>query len=371
MPPIKVHHLDTSDESWDGPGNEAGLRIGESESYSLQAYAWQDPEGDPETKDAYKFIHHFVDGDGEIGAASVRACITGIAVLNGARGGADIPDEDRQGVWEHLAAHLEDAEIEPPELRARPINGPERRSFPLQELRVASEGGQRKITGYAAIFNVLSVPLWGFRERILNGAFKKTLLEGDIRSVWNHDSSYVLGRTKVDTLHLWEDKHGLGFEAFPPDTQWARDFMVSIERGDVDQMSFSFNAIQEEWAMEEKELVRELVEVHLHEISPVTFPAYPQTVAQLRSMLGIDLREFDEALCRLASGAMTPADRDLMERVVATVQDELHSGPGPASHLERQRSTNDGPGPASHPSIDMLRRRLEIVDYQLIRSNER
>lgn len=367
MPPIKIHHTDTSDESWDGPGNEANLRLDESESYDLQAYGWKDSNGDLETKDAYKFIHHFVDDEGEVGATSVRACIAGIAVLNGARGGSNIPDEDRQGVWEHLAAHLEDAEIEPPELRARPIKGPERRSFPLQELRVASENGQRKIAGYAAIFNVLSVPLWGFRERIRNGAFKKTLLEGDIRSVWNHDSSYVLGRTKVDTLRLWEDKRGLGFEALPPDTQWARDFMVSIERGDVDQMSFSFNAIQEEWAMEEKELVRELVEVQLHEISPVTFPAYPQTVAQLRSMLGVDLREFDEALCRLASGAMTPADRALLERVVETVQDELDSGPGPASHLEGQRSTNEGPGPASHLSQGVLRR-LELVNMQIIRS---
>lgn len=367
MTPIKVHHTDTSDKSWDGPANEARLRTDESESYYKKAYAWQDPDGDPETKAAYKFIHHFVDGEGEINEASVRACITGIAVLNGARGGIDIPEADRKGVWNHLAAHLEDADIEPPELRARPMSGPEQRSYPLQEMRVISEDGERKIAGYAAVFNVLSVPLWGFRERIRPGAFKKTIEESDIRSLWNHDSSYVLGRKKAGTLRLWEDATGLGFEAIPPDTQWARDFMVSIERGDVDQASFRFMVVQEMWSTENGEIIRDLVEANLHEVSPVTFPAYPQTAVGLRSILGVELRDIDTALCRLASGAMTPEDRSLLEKLLPAIQGELASGPGPASHPEGPRGTNEGPGPASHPSINMLRRRLELVDLETTR----
>jgi len=59
-----------------------------------------------------------VSGNGEPGAANVRACITGIAVLNGARGGTTIPDADRRGVWNHLARHLRDADVEPPELKS-------------------------------------------------------------------------------------------------------------------------------------------------------------------------------------------------------------------------------------------------------------
>jgi hypothetical protein len=46
----------------------------------------------------------------------VRACINGIAILNGGRGGADVSQRDRQGVYKHLAAHLRDAGRKPAEL---------------------------------------------------------------------------------------------------------------------------------------------------------------------------------------------------------------------------------------------------------------
>ncbi len=354
MPPIRVHHTDTSDAAWDGPGNKARLRSDGDQAYYRQAFAWQDPDGDPETKAAYKFIHHFVDGEGNVGEASVRGCITGIAVLNGARGGADIPDGDRQGVWEHLAAHLEDAEVEPPELRARPKAGPERRSFPV-EMRVAGEDGRRMIVGYAAMFDVLSLPLWGFRERIRPGAFSKTIQEADVRALWNHDRNFVLGRTKAGTLRLHEDDRGLGMEIFPPDTQWARDFMVSIDRGDVDQMSFSFEALQEEWAIEDGETVRTLVEVRLFDVSPVTFPAYPQTSVQLRSVLGMDLGEVEGALGRLEAGYMTEADRRLLEGLVEQVEGRLTAGPAEGGHLadgDQQEQVR--------ARLALLRRRLEL-----------
>lgn len=115
---VSSHSTDTVDSSWDGPANEARVRSGEGTSYYRRIYAWQDTEGDPEVKSSWRFIHHMVAGDGTPGAANVRACITGIAVLNGARGGTTIPDADRRGVWNHLAKHLRDADVEPPELKS-------------------------------------------------------------------------------------------------------------------------------------------------------------------------------------------------------------------------------------------------------------
>ncbi|MCC6147412.1 MAG: HK97 family phage prohead protease, partial [Anaerolineaceae bacterium] len=115
----------------------------------------------------------------------------------------------------------------------------ERRSFGIKEVRVASrEGGGKKITGYSAVFNSLSEDLGGFYERIQQGAFTKTLQEADIRALFNHDPNYPLGRVKANTLRLAEDEIGLGIEIDLPDTQYASDLAVSIERGDVDQMSF-------------------------------------------------------------------------------------------------------------------------------------
>lgn len=114
---IASHSTETSTSAWDGPAAEAGLSNDDGAEVYRTAYAWNDPEGDPDKKASYKFIHHFVS-DGTPGAASTVGCTAGIAVLNGGRGGADIPDADRQGVWNHLARHLRDADIEPAELRA-------------------------------------------------------------------------------------------------------------------------------------------------------------------------------------------------------------------------------------------------------------
>ena len=355
MTALAVHHTATTDESWDGPANKARLRTDGSESYYRSAFAWQDPDGDPETKAAYKFIHHMVSGDGDVGAANTRACSTGIGVLNGGRGGTTIPSGDRRGVWNHLAAHLRDADMEPPDLRSG-VHIQERRSFPLQEIRV--NGDQRRIEGYAALFDVLSVPLWGFRERIHRGAFSKTIKEADIRALWNHNPDYVLGRRKADTLRLAEDRDGLRFEIFPPPSQWARDFMVSIERGDVDQMSFSFNAIRESWSTENGETVRTLEEVALSDISPVTFPAYPQTVVGLRSVLGMEMREVEGSLARLEAGQMTPADRDLLENLLAQVGAMLTAGPAGAGH-----PAGDGADQEQvRARLARMRRRIELAE---------
>ena len=164
----------------------------------------------------------------------------------------------------------------------------------LRTVGAAQEDGKieaRKIVGKPAVFGVLSEDLGGFRERILPGAFTKTIQEENCKSLWNHDPNYVFGSRKAGTLDVRESEFGLEFETTPPDTSWARDFMASIERGDVDQMSFMFRTIKDRWIIDENdEVIRELVEVRLFEVSPVTFPAYPQTSVSLRSVFNTDDR---------------------------------------------------------------------------------
>lgn len=101
--------------------------------------------------------------------------------------------------------------------------------------------------------------------------------------MWGHDTRYVLGRKSAGTLFLREDEKGLYFEAELPNTTWARDLKESVKRGDIKQMSFGFKVIRENWidnkeTIKEYEMpIREVEEITLHEISLVTFPAYPQT----------------------------------------------------------------------------------------------
>jgi HK97 family phage prohead protease len=163
----------------------------------------------------------------------------------------------------------------------------ERRAFPI-ELRV--EGDEKpKIRGYAAVFNKMSDNLGGFREKIAPGAFKRTLNNADVRALFNHDPNVVLGRTGAGTLTLREDDKGLWMEIEPPDTADARDLMTLIERGDVDQASFAFRVLKDTWKNEEsKEPIRTLDEVQLFDVSPVTYPAYPQTSVDVRERLTPD-----------------------------------------------------------------------------------
>jgi len=113
---VGSHSTATSDADWDGPAQESALSEDCTAADYKKMYAWVDPDGDAETQAAYKFPHHFVS-DGKPAAASTKACSAAIAALNGGRGGADIPDGDRQGVYNHVAKHLKDAgQEEIPEL---------------------------------------------------------------------------------------------------------------------------------------------------------------------------------------------------------------------------------------------------------------
>lgn len=159
----------------------------------------------------------------------------------------------------------------------------ERRAWPVERLEVRAGGeGNKEIVGYAALFNELSLDLGGWRERIAPGAFKRSVLDNDVRALWDHDSKYVLGRNRSGTLELDEDERGLGVVIRPPETGWANDLMLSMKRGDVSQMSFGFYVRDEAWTEEDGLVVRVLRDVDLFDVSVVTYPAYPQTSAEAR-----------------------------------------------------------------------------------------
>lgn len=167
----------------------------------------------------------------------------------------------------------------------------ERRSFVVEELRVVqAEGVGPSIQGYAAVFGKRSEVLGDFVEQIEPGFFAPAL-KHDVRALWNHNTDLVLGRTKNKTLALEEDEKGLRVVINPPDTQWGRDAMELIRRGDVNQMSFGFSVKPggDEWSSESNKIrVRTLKAggcKALYDVSPVTFPAYPQTSAQVRAMV--------------------------------------------------------------------------------------
>lgn len=156
------------------------------------------------------------------------------------------------------------------------------------ELRIdPPEGDSRTVRGYAAVFDQLSVDMWGMQERIRPGAFRESLKSAahDILALWSHDPSKPLAARSAKTLDLREDDHGLAFEMdLSAGMSWVRDAYEAIRSGVIGKMSIGFSVVDDEWATEGKKTIRSLKNVDLYEVSPVAFPAYEGTEAEARSL---------------------------------------------------------------------------------------
>ena len=187
----------------------------------------------------------------------------------------------------------------------------------FQDLEIRQEGDGMTLRGYAAVFNSPSQPL-PFIETIERGAFRDSLnSRNDIKLLWNHDTSTVLGSTRAGTLKLAEDERGLYVEANLPDTQAGRDAVISIQRGDVTGFSFGFRVAAggDVWLNANE---RVLKRVNIHEVSVgVAFPAYLGTegtanvrsvtdltgkIARLAEIRGVSAEELTDALLALEAG---------------------------------------------------------------------
>jgi HK97 family phage prohead protease len=190
----------------------------------------------------------------------------------------------------------------------------------VQDLEIRAEGNGMTLRGYAAVFNSPSQPL-PFIETIERGAFADSLKSrNDVKLLWNHDTSTVLGSTRAGTLRLMEDERGLLVEADLPDTQAGRDAATLIQRGDVTAFSFGFRipAGGDVWRSANE---RVLKRVNVHEVSVgVAFPAYTATdgTANVRSM-----NELSEKIIRLAELRGISADELTDALLALEAGDEL------------------------------------------------
>lgn len=217
------------------------------------------------------------------------------------------------------------------------LGQPERRSITsVLELR-AGETDTKKIAGRTLEYNSQSQLIWGlFRERFMPGAFADTLKNDDIRCLWQHDTTLVLGRNTRGTLILTDNENSLEYECEPPATTWASDAMESIRRGDVSGSSFWFYEPEDEWTENpDGTYLRTITKARLHEVSPVTFPAYESSDVSLRSV---------------------PSELESLKKTIpsAIFKRMLEA------QIENLRSFIPEQEPEKHGDLLILRRRLEI-----------
>lgn len=198
------------------------------------------------------------------------------------------------------------------------------------ELRDAGAGGRPRLAGYAAKFNTLSRPMGStqFREKLDPRVFDETLASSpDVRFTLNHDPNHVMGRTGAGTLRLHTDRVGLGFDLDLPNTETARSVAVSIKRGDISDCSFSFRTLDEIWTKDEGgNPIRTLKKVSLDngDVAAVTYPAYPDTEINARSLEEVEKRG------RELLGIRTVAE---MDRELRRELDDFYVKVGPATPI--------------------------------------
>lgn len=149
-----------------------------------------------------------------------------------------------------------------------------------------NDDGTKKLVGMPIVYERDSEDFGWFIERIAKGAATEALKNSDVRLLYGHnaDSLLPLGRTSAGTLRAIETDAGVEIEADPPDTQFAKDMIHSIERGDIQDMSFGFTVSDDEWSMKDGSELRTITKFkEIYDFSYVAFPAYPDTTAATRS----------------------------------------------------------------------------------------
>lgn len=203
------------------------------------------------------------------------------------------------------------------------------------ELRVADDG-MLTFTGYATVFDAPyemygGPSAGGWTEVVDPGAFRKTLSEKpDVQLLVNHED-LPLARTKSGTMKLSDDNTGLYVEAsLDPNDPDVAKLAPKVERGDLDEMSFAFRTIRQEW--DEGYEKRTLLEVSINrgDVSIVNYGANPATSFDLRSLLESDP---ERALAELRS--LRDGSPDLAARILAELVDAEPDGRGMPLGLAR------------------------------------
>ena len=150
--------------------------------------------------------------------------------------------------------------------------------FKSMPLEVKVDMDHRTFEGYASTFGNVDLG----NDRVKRGAYKKTIRErfkkNLIKTLWQHYEPF--GRVEA----LKEDEHGLLFKSFVSRTTLGDDGLELMRDGVVDRMSIGYETVKSKWI--EKDGCRELIELKLFEISPVTFAMNEEaTINAVKSFL--------------------------------------------------------------------------------------
>lgn len=161
--PYKETPKAPEDYPWDGPKEVKEVDV---EDLKVMC-AWYDSEN-PDVKSSYKLPHHRAKDHYVVW----RGVATAMAALLGARGGVNIPEKDKKGVYNHLAKHYKQFDREPPELK----------EYTELELKGLAYEGKILLDSKDTLPVLIHLH---FDEKDLKGDIEKILKEGRVLSEKN------------------------------------------------------------------------------------------------------------------------------------------------------------------------------------------
>jgi len=146
----------------------------------------------------------------------------------------------------------------------------------------ATDAKSRRVGGMALRYNVVYDLGW-FSEEIRGGALSDANMS-DVVALFNHDPNIPLARNSAGTLTLRNDSEGLHYEFDAPNSPNGDNLLESVTRGDVRASSWAFTVSDYEWEMRDGKDHRVITKIRaVYDVSPVTYPANPDTTVALRS----------------------------------------------------------------------------------------
>jgi HK97 family phage prohead protease len=171
------------------------------------------------------------------------------------------------------------------------VTGTERRAYPVQLEVRAKAGGKATLDGYASVTDA-GYEMWDmfgpYTEVMRSGSFTKTLSENPQTQLLLNHAGLSMAYTRAGTLRLAEDSTGLHMSA---DVNTARsdvrDMLAAIEDGDVDEMSFAFQVLRQQWSPDYDQRDISEVSINRGDVSVVNFGANPATSVQAARALQV------------------------------------------------------------------------------------
>ena len=168
---------------------------------------------------------------------------------------------------------------------AESLGGRETRTYGFTDFEMREDvDGTLNFRGIASVTGT-PYDMGAYQETIARGAFARTLGQNpDVQLLINH-AGLPIARTGKN-MTLTEDGSGLAVDArLNPQLPLVNELRLTAGDGLIDQMSFAFRVVHQDWSDDYAE--RNITEVNIHrgDVSVVNQGANPATSFNLRSLL--------------------------------------------------------------------------------------